>query len=96
LVLSDDSFSDAKVSILPVPSEVLAELDSVKSSHKILPLNVIDNSIQVLPFDIQDMLRNALVEAMFYMEYSQYHTSDKLNTRTEGDMHQIIVLCHGN
>ena len=79
-----------------LPSEVLAELDSVKSSHKILPLNVIDNGIQVLPSDIQDMLRDALVEATFYMEYSQYHTSDKLNACTEGNMCQIIVLCRGN
>jgi hypothetical protein len=80
----------------PVPSKVLAELDSVKLSYKILPLNIIDNSIQVLPSDIQDVLHNALVEATFYMEYSQYHTSDKLNACTEGNMHQIIVLRRGN
>jgi hypothetical protein len=80
----------------PVPSEVLTELDSVKLSHKILPLNVIDNGIQVLPSDIQDVFRNALVEATFYMEYSQYHTSDKLNAHTEGNKCQIIVLRCGN
>jgi hypothetical protein len=75
---------------------VLTELDSVKLSHKILPLNIIDNGIQVLPSDIQDMFRNTLVEATFYMEYSQYHTSEKLNAHTEGNMCQIIVLRCGN
>ena len=75
---------------------MLTGLDSVKLSHKILPLNVIDNGIQVLPSDIQDVFRNALVEATFYMEYCQYHTSDKLNARTEGNMCQIIVLRCGD
>jgi hypothetical protein len=80
----------------PVPTEALTELDSVKSSHEVIPLNVIDNGIQVLPLDVQGVLRNALVEATFYMEYSKYHSSHKLNACTEGNMKQIIVLHHSN
>jgi hypothetical protein len=51
----------------PVPTEVLTELKSIKSSHEVIPLNVIDNGIQVLPLDVQGVLRNALVG---YMEQS--------------------------
>jgi hypothetical protein len=80
----------------PVPIEALTELESVKSSHKVIPLNVIDNGIQVLPLDVQGVLRNALVEATFYMEYSQYHSCHKLNACTKGNMKQITVLHRGN
>jgi hypothetical protein len=80
----------------PEPTEALAGLDSVKLTHEILPLTIIDNSTLVLPSDVQRVLPNALVEATFHMEYSQYHTPDKLNACTEGNMTQIVVLRHGN
>ena len=78
---------------LDTATKALAELDSVKSSHKVIPLNVIDNGTQVLPLDV---LWNALVEATLYMEYTQYHSSNKPNACTEDNMKQIIVSHCGN
>jgi len=57
-----------------VRNEALKELDSLKTTHEIVPLNVIDNEMQALPSDIKNVLPDALVEVTFYMEYYQNHT----------------------
>jgi len=95
---NQNQFSDDPISLKhlsdnwPVRNEALKELDSLKTTHEIVPLNVIDNETQVLPSDIENVLSDALVEVTFYMEYYQNHASDKFNARTEGNMTQIIIL----
>src|SRR5882724_6268221 len=65
---NQNQFSDDPISLKrlsdnwPVPNEALKELDSLKTTHEIVPLNVIDNKTQVLPSDIENVLSDALVE----------------------------------
>jgi len=75
-----------------VPAEAFSQLETIKSTHKVIPLNVIENGHLVSPENVQNVLRNALVEVTFSIEYFQYHSDSMIHGKTMGNVQQIVVL----
>ena len=61
----------------PVPAQAFSQLEAIRSTHNVIPLNVIEGGRLVSLENVQNVLRDALVEVTFSIEYFQYH-SDRL------------------
>jgi hypothetical protein len=87
-----DDFVDNITNNWPVPEEVLPRLDLIKHSHRAHPLNVLYEDYPVCPLDVENAIRDAMVEVTFDIKHSRFYADNCDQSWFTGTIKQIMLL----
>jgi hypothetical protein len=88
----DIDFVDNVTNNWPVPEELSPRLEVIKHSHRACPLNVICGGYPVAPLDVENVIRNAMVEVTFVMKHFRGYIDHQDQSCFTGTIKQIVLL----